>query len=462
MTKRIVLTHEHNKPAAILRPRKSWLSILLKALGLISLCACVWIGWRMIDNQSQFQEWQARLAAIADSGAPIDALGVRMLHERRASKALTEEWLAIFDELTSLEFIESAESMPYLDHADVTNNRVPGPGQPWEIEDKARKLLTDTKAVRDSLRKLANKSHAVYFAMEYEGSDAGNTSIQLGYNQALNLIRFEAHMALRYNAAAAVLEDIRCFKGMSGLLDGDPSTMSLLLISSAQRLAMEIVQEAVEINTFNETQLRELLEVLGSFSASTARFRLALQGERGLHMSALAPKVSFGFLSGPFRGRLRMLELYERLGSINVEDGNAAMKVIDETQAEIEQYGFVDQSSIDGLALNSMIPLTASGTVEVRNRMKQRLASLAVAIQLYRMKFGKLPSTTAAVAEIGVDPTTLVPIGGKPFGYRFSEQGDSARLWGFYIPSRRAYTPDVPPDITDPLSQEHGWVWNIK
>lgn len=420
----------------------------------------------MIDNQSQFQEWQSRLAAIADSGAPIDASGVKMLHERSTSKALTEEWLAIFDELTSPEFIEAAESLPYLDGADEADNRVPGPGQPWEIEDKARKFLTDTKAVRDRLQKLANKSHAVYFAMEYEGSTRGSfpgeTSIRLGYNQALNLIRFEAHMALRFNAAAAVLEDIRCFRGMSGLLDGDPSTTSLLFVSSAQRLAMEIVQEAVEMNTFKETQLRELLEVLGSFSASTVRFQLALQGERGLHMSALAPKASFGFLSGPFRGRLRMLELYDRLGSIDVEDGNAAMKVIDETQAEIEQYGFVDQSTIDGLALNSMIPLTASGTVEVRNRMKQRFATLAVAIQLYRMKVGKLPSTTTAVSEIGVDPTTLVPIGGKPFGYRLSDQGDSARLWGFYIPSPRAYTPDEPPDITDPLSQEHGWVWNIK
>ena len=98
----------------------------------------------MIDNQSQFQEWQSRLAAIADSGAPIDASGVRMLHERSTSKALTEEWLAIFDELTSPEFIEAAESLPYLDGADEADNRVPGPGQPWEIEDKARKFLTDT------------------------------------------------------------------------------------------------------------------------------------------------------------------------------------------------------------------------------------------------------------------------------------------------------------------------------
>jgi hypothetical protein len=329
-----------------------------------------------------------------------------------------------------------------------------------EAEAGAIKFLSETKSLRDRLRKLAMKSRGVYLPMNYEGEGQGDSSSYSGYKQAIHLTRFESYVALRFNNPAAVLEDIRCFTGLSNLLDGTPSINSFLLASAASQNSLGVVQEAVELSIFNEEQLQQLLEHF-SVPVSPRHFQLALKGERGMLLSALeslASNQSFTLFGGSAKSRIRMLKLLDRLESAKFEDGDAFVRLIEESMHEIEQFGFTE-NSVDAMALSGATPVVAAGTVYVRNEMKRKLALIAIGVQLYRHKHGNLPSSLEELAKVNLDPASLAPIGGKPFGYRLNAQKDTATVWGFYIPSRIKQTPTEP---LEPVGENGDWVWRFR
>jgi len=440
--------------------RKNSIRLLLVTTGVASFLLVGLVAWRGTDNRAQQQELRAALDLLSTQGSPVNADGVKKLHESSTNRELTDEWNSLFDELTTIKFLEATESFPYLGNSHLKDDRVPPRGQPWEAEAGAIKFLTETKSLRDRLRKLAMKSRGVYLPMNYEGEGQGYSSSYSGYKQAIHLTRFESYVALRFNNPAAVLEDIRCFTGLSNLLDGTPSINSFLLASAASQNSLGVVQEAVELSIFNEEQLQQLLEHF-SVPVSPRHFQLALKGERGMLLSALeslASNQSFTLFGGSAKSRLRLLKLLDRLESAKFEDGDAFMRLIEESLHEIEQFGFTE-NSVDAMALGGATPVVAAGTVYVRNEMKRKLALIAIGVQLYRHKHGNLPSNLEELAKVNLDPVSLTPIGGKPFGYRLNAQRDTATVWGFYIPSRVKQTPPEPPE---PVGENSDWVWRFR
>ncbi len=62
---------------------------------------------------------------------------------------------------------------------------------------------------------------------------------------------------------------------------------------------------------------------------------------------------------------------------------------------------------------------------------------------------------------MGVDLQRLMPMGGKPFGYRLSEDKSTAELWGFHILLRNLSTPDEPLPIEGQDSNNSRWLWKL-
>jgi hypothetical protein len=454
------MENQTDSPSQSTRFRKNSIRILLVTIGVASFLLVGLVAWRGTHNRAQQQELRAALDLLSTQGSPVNADGVKKLHQSSTNTELTDEWNSLFDELTSVEFLEATESFPYLGNSHLKDDSIPPRGQPWEAEAGAIKFLTETKSLRDRLRKLAIKSRSVYLPMNYEGEGQGDSSSYSGYKQALKLLRFESYVALRLKASAAVLEDIRCFTGLSNLLDGTPSINSFLLASAASQNSLGVVQEAVELSIFNEEQLQQLLEHF-SVPVSPRHFQLALKGERGMLLSALeslASNQSFTLFGGSAKSRIRMLKLLDRLESAKFEDGDAFVRLIEESMHEIEQFGFTE-NSVDAMALSGATPVVAAGTVYVRNEMKRKLALIAIGVQLYRHKHGNLPSSLEELAKVNLDPASLAPIGGKPFGYRLNAQKDTATVWGFYIPSRIKQTPTEP---LEPVGENGDWVWRFR
>jgi hypothetical protein len=156
--------------------RKNSIRLLLVTTGIASFLLVGLVAWRGTANRAQQQELRAALDLLSTQGSPVDADGVKKLHESSTNRELTDEWNSLIDELTSIEFLEATESFPYLGNSHLKDDRVPPRGQPWEAEAGAIKFLSETKSLRDRLRKLAMKSRGVYLPMNYEGEGQGDSS----------------------------------------------------------------------------------------------------------------------------------------------------------------------------------------------------------------------------------------------------------------------------------------------
>jgi len=447
------------------RTRIKWISLLLKILALVLSIAFGLLGWRVINIQVQQRGLQAELAALSAAGRPTDAAGVKRLHVEHTSDELTEAWLALFAELSDPELRKAAAMLPFVGTLEGEANQVPPRGEDWESDADARKFLSLTKAVRDRLRRLTVKSLAVYFPMQYEGVSSGSSQAHDGVKFATQFLYFEALAALRYDAITAAIDDVRCLFALAGLLNGEPSAMSVAVCAGPERAAMEVIKLAVEQRSLTEPQLVSLLDVVRVRQLANEHFQLAVQGERGMLLTTLD---SFANRQGPLRyvfgspgARTVTLKLLARLEAAPVDDIQDFMSQCSSVQGDIEEFGFGNRSSADDLAPTALIPLTARGNIIVSGEMQRRLATLAVATQLYRAKHGKLPADISEVAAVGIDPAKLVPVGGKPFGYRVNEDRSSGVLWGFSLLTRTKQTPDEPPNVDDGMELNRAWVWQL-
>ena len=169
------------------------------------------------------------------------------------------------------------------------------------------------------------------------------------------------------------------------------------------------------------------------------------------------------YLFGSPKQRLLALDSLDRLEAAPSDDGDAFLSATEAIRNRPENDVAPNSmgNSADYMAPSALIPLYAAGAVAVRQQMHRRLAMVGVGLQLYKFKNGRFPVELSTVADVGLNAEKLMPVGGKPFGYRPSEDGDSAILWGFVVPFKNQ-TPEEPDDVNDPLMNNKPWVWNLK
>jgi hypothetical protein len=95
------------------------------------------------------------------------------------------------------------------------------------------------------------------------------------------------------------------------------------------------------------------------------------------------------------------------------------------------------------------------------------MAVLCIGIRPYEKRNGKLPGRlddlkTLELGELSLDLATLLPAGGKPFGYRLDE--NQAVLWGFDF-NQASSTPSEPPSTEDGAPGANTnklWIWTLE
>ena len=444
-------------------------SLLFIALCLVWVCLILIFGsfgWRFFSIRGQQKALNAKLHELRLRGVAIDASDLKRLHADNTSPESSETWEAIFAKLSEPEYFDAALSLPYFGGLNGAADCVPPRSEKWDLEESAKAFLVSTKALRAQLRDLGSNASPVYFPIVFEGLGGTNKHID-SVKQATNLVTFDAFMALRYNSSATVLQDIRALYGISKLLRGDPSVESTFQCAASEGRALEVVQGAIEQGVFSQTQLRELLEFLSEQPSLNGSYLLAVQGGRGMLSTTLDDfAAKQGFLRkilGAPKLRLIAFDSLDQLEAAASDDGDAFLKAIESVQNRPEHDVAPSMlgNSADYMASHALIPLYVAGTSAVRMQMHRRLAISGIGLQLYKLKHRKFPSELASIADVGLDPTKLMPVGGKPFGYRVSEKGDSAILWGFVVPFKKQ-TPEEPDAVDDRLVNNKPWVWNLR
>lgn len=181
------------------------------------------------------------------------------------------------------------------------------------------------------------------------------------------------------------------------------------------------------------------------------------------------PKMSksLGVPAVPFRSNdalsyLQAMADFEEVSTENLDSFLSGTKIA----AENLEDKFRSIMRIDTLFTAQIFPAMQQAAVAVvEKEMRCRMAELAIGIRLYKIKHGTFPTDLDALTNIGLNPSKLAPIGGKPFGYRVED--GRAILWGF---SHRlaAETPDQPPEIPadtynpDNAVLRNEWKWELR
>lgn len=438
------------------------------ALFALLLLICVGlVGWRFLSIRSGQQLYDNRIKELAAKGTAVDEAGVNRLHSERSSPEFADQWRAIFADFAKPEFQEASAQLPYLGNEGFADTGVPPRGEPWEAEADARKFLVDYMQLRDRVRKLAVKSQAVYFPLVRESDGGSINEAHLSIRTATKLLVLDCFMALRANAHAVAYEDLRALVGLSHFLQGEPNSIAFLIDQAAMGAALNVIQTGIEQHSFNESLLKQVLALLESNKIPSDHFWLAVEGQRGIAqtvLSELAQKQgAVRLLLGSPQARINALDMYQGLQQLTFDD-------LDKCIADMDQIENISNRYLSSVrfptSADHYAPLEVSSTLAVakavvRQQSHLRLAKLAIAIELYRLKTNRLPESLNDVAEIGVDLEQNKPVGGKPFGYRLSDDKTSAEIWGFDLLSRNKQTPDTPPEVDEMLDPEPWWLWKI-
>lgn len=440
---------------------------LLTCFGIFLLLFVVIVGWRFLSIRSGQHAYEKRIAELAAKGTVVDEAGVNRLHAERSSPDLADQWRAIFDEFTKPEFIEASANLPYLGSGGAEKAPVPPRGEEWDVEKEARQFMVDYMQLRERVRKLAIKSKAVYFPLTRGKDDFGSNEAHLPIRTAQKLLVLDCVMALRYKADAIAIEDLRALVGLADFFQGEPTTMSFLINRGALGAALDIIQVGIEQHAFSEPLLKQVLSLLDSIKAPSEHFWLAVEGERAMTQTTLnefaKKEGALRWLLGSPQARLVALDMYDRVQAISFDDLD---KAIEGTDA-VEDMGHRYSASVRyPTSADHYAPMGISGTLAtafsvIRQQSQVRISKLAIAIELYRIKNKKLPESLSDVAEFGVVAEQNMPVGGKPFGYRVSEDKTSAELWGFDLLSRNKVTPDEPPEVNPVLDDHPWWRWHL-
>ncbi len=236
---------------------------------------------------------------------------------------------------------------------------------------------------------------------------------------AKKLLLLDGMMALRFNAVAVALEDIRALHGMSQLLEGEPSAMAFLLDGDARSAALYLIKSAVRHHAFSEAQLQELLPILNDMKTPQEHLWLTIEGERGQLLTVLdefsKKQGAARYLLGSPRARIVALDMLDHLQAITYEDLGASTKAIDSVSNESQRY----LSSVRmPTSADHTAPLKLSSTLAlahsiVRRQLQIRLTRLAIGIELYRLRHKRWPEQLTDVTEFGIDPQQNMPLGGK-------------------------------------------------
>lgn len=453
--------------------KPAWITLLILFVGIPVMAVIATLLWYMS------RQWQARtklereVADLRASGLPTDNASLAEYYASLTEKRGTSKWLRIFEQLESQRFREASLNMPYV--GDGQSRGVPLPSEPWAEQAEVEAFLESQKSLLDELHQAAGEPEPVWFPIEFNSFRTLLPHPQTA-RTAARLLHLEHDVAVHAGDGARAARSIRSLLGLTESLRGEPFIVSQLVRVWIHGIAINALQRSVEQNSLDEEDLTDLLERLSAFDDFRTPYRVAITGERAAALpvfenpaiaGAEVPSTVVG--SRP-RDALAALRLYERMEQVAEQEDldafvQASSRLSAQIDAEFDAASMLEKYETQLTRL--LLPASESfARAFARQAMQNRLAQLATAVRLYRHRFGEWPEQLDEVRAVGIDPAVLVPLGGKPFGYRVD--AGAAILWGFNptVPSADgtvlSAVPDGPPPLDDPNQLANdSWVWRL-
>ncbi len=446
-------------------------------------------AWLDVLQQFQSAEFKAAVGGVpmfdpqleAEVPAPGESWPV---DQRQAESVLTEEVAS-----TSKVSPESVESKA---DAEFPNAEFPSGGDeplvaaelppllPEERgvdEQTVRKFLANWSEMHDRIQELSMKqlepgAKGVRFIERYDSLQTLLPSTQ-NMREAARLLVLRGRIALYDRDSQQSRKSIEAVIGCSKTLSGEPLLVSQLVVTAIESLGLDLLKSGLEHNVFDEADLLALLPHFSSAIQICPEWKLAMQGERAMALPvfknpALA-SASAARIPARSRDALHYLDHMQRVLEVSSDDFDRFLADLREEEQVINELARGGPLIMMDTMLTTLMASAsgAMGNAFVRRATQNRMAVLCIAARLYEKRNGKWPASlddlkTLELGDQVIDPSMLLPTGGKPFGYKVETQ--QVVLWGGN--SRLdPVTPAEPLSVMegDPNADENKlWIWKLR
>jgi hypothetical protein len=443
----------------------------------VFLALAVALTWyaREMAAQSRLND---RTAKLRTQGYPVDNASVQTYYTDQTDATNTDAWLAILEFLNSYEFngsIKANPRLPYLGYGMDMEDHVPSQGD-WADEDSVRDFLKQWKRLHTDITQLASASpnqKPVRLPIVFDGFKTLLPWIQEKRTIA-RLLSLYGSVALRDRDSAAVRAAIESILGTNQIIAGEPNLVAQLVSIAVDSHAILLLQQAIEQDALNAFDLESLLPKIMAATTIGDEWVAMLAGERGMALPGFRNPSDAGFDSPIALSRyvdancyLDIMQSFQQIERSDLDEFLIQLKKCESAAWASMNSGWL--AKMDSALTSQAVPsISAVGEAFVRRAVSHRLAAQGIGLRLYEDRHGTLPESLNQLTEFSLDPTQLMPPGGKPFGYRVD--GKTATLWGFDpsrgIDLRTSESVPIDPPVTSKdqpdASENDQWVWNLK
>lgn len=446
--------------------RKWWLAPLVLFVGIPVLVLAGLLLSFAVRQSRAAAELDHAIADLQASGLPVDNRSLASYYESLTDRQRTAQWLRIFKRLDSADFTASAQNMPFLGARGPDD--VPLPGDPWAEQEEVEAFLESQQMLLADLHDATGEPEPVYFPVAFDSFETLLPHVQ-STRAAARLLLLEHHAAVHAGQGDRAAQSLRSLFGLAETLRGEPFMISQLVRIAIHGMASGALQRSVEQDVLDEEALADLLGRLDAFDDYQTLYRTAIAGERAAALPVYRESPLF-VVGSRSRDALVALEYYARMEAIADEEDLAAFvhssaQLNEQMVAEFAEAGPLQQ--FETMMSRMLLPASdAFVRAFARQVMQNHLAKLGIGLRLYRHRFGEWPQQLDDLSKVGLNPAELVPLGGKPYGYRVEE--GTAILWSFNPAwhSRDASAPMEVPDDPPSLdgrdeADDAAWVWRL-
>lgn len=398
--------------------RISWSSIVVVVAGvlvLVVLTLCVaWMRSRAHLN--------AQLAQLRASGDPITPQEANAFYAAPSSGPNTTQlWLAAIVPLGSPQFQAGGKALPFVGDAP---NEVPLPGEPWELLDPAEQFLQAWSASRDRLHLVARQVGEARFPLDF----SLGLSMPLPHLQQLRaaarLLALETAVAAHRGQTDAAVEAVVALFAAARAIEQEPILVSQLVRMAIDGMARQQVRWLLSASTLDEPQLARLDAELARSDFHHAVQR-ALTCERAMgiqvfdDLGSVAGELAGGFRLTPTSDEIVYLQLIEQMIAAFDETGPTRRQAVDDAARQVaflsNQTGATVRFPLSRLLLPSLQAVSEACS---RNEADRDATRVAIAIERFYLRHGKLPSTLDELVPEFLKSLPEDPYVGAPLHYR--------------------------------------------
>lgn len=404
-----------------------------------------------------------QIAALKSAGKPVDDATLQTFYEENTSDENVDRWLELIALINNRSFyVDGKDLGPWS--ADFQG--IPSEGE-WPKETESREFRAKNSRTIDELKFLAMQRKRVRFPIKFQSFNTQILSIESG-RSLQRLLSFETKIAIRDRDSQKTREGLSALLGLSIVVQGSPGIVSDLVAIAINGIATGELQSAMENDVLSENDLKQLLSEIQARRSLDREWKQAIASERATGLTIFTdPKMgkAIGVTAVPALSSdaLSYLQAMAEFEEISTEDLNLFLAETEVASVKLEEK-FRSIIRLDNILTAQVFPaMRQFAFAVVGQEMRLRIAELAIGIRLYKIKHGSFPPDLSALADIGIDPSKLVPIGSKPFGYRV--ENARAILWGSLL-RHGMETPDQPPDLpsdkNNAVGENHNeWKWEL-